>query len=78
MGGGGVEWSKKNFPKIQTDLVCELLTSMAHGNRTKCLVPTPWGPGEGPKGQVSFNLNHKVRVQRSGIYTIKYHNFNDF
>ena len=24
------------------------------------LVPTPWGLGEGPKGQISFNLNYKV------------------
>ena len=24
------------------------------------LVPAPWGPGEGPKGQISLNLNYKV------------------
>ena len=24
------------------------------------LVPTPWGLWEGPKGQISFNLNYKV------------------
>ena len=22
--------------------------------------PAPWGPGEGPKGQISFNFNYKV------------------
>ena len=27
------------------------------------LVPIPWGPGEGPKGQISLNLNHKVNFK---------------
>ena len=27
-------------------------------------VPAPWGPGEGPKGQISLNLNYKVNFQR--------------
>ena len=26
-----------------------------HLQRHNFLVPTPWGPGEGPKGQISFN-----------------------
>ena len=49
----GVEWSKKKNSEIQPDLVCELLTSMAHATAHFFLVPTPWGPGEGPKGQTS-------------------------
>ena len=32
-------------------------------NSTIFLVPTPWGPGEGPKGQISLNLNHKVNFK---------------
>ena len=24
---------------------------------------TPWGPGEGPKGQISLNLNYKVNFK---------------
>ena len=27
------------------------------------LVLTPWGLGEGPKGQISFNLNYKVNFK---------------
>ena len=26
--------------------------------------PAPWGPGEGSKGQLSFNFNYKVNFQR--------------
>ena len=26
-------------------------------------VPPPWGLGEGPKGQISFNLNYKVNFK---------------
>ena len=48
----GVGESKKNS-EIQPDLVCELLTSMAHAKAQFFGVPTPWGPGEGPKGQIS-------------------------
>ena len=25
--------------------------------------PTPWGPGEGSKGQISFNFNYKVNFK---------------
>ena len=32
-------------------------------NSTFFWVPTPWGPGEGPKGQISLNLNHKVNFK---------------
>ena len=33
---------------------------MAHAFGAIFLVLTPWGLGEGPKGQISFNLNYKV------------------
>ena len=29
-------------------------------NGTIFWVPAPWGPGKGPKGQMSLNLNYKV------------------
>ena len=29
----------------------------------KIFGPTPWGPREGPKGQISFNFNYKVNVK---------------
>ena len=35
---------------------------MAHATAI-FLVPTPWGPREGPKGQISLNLNHKVNFK---------------
>ena len=44
----GVEWSKKNFPEIQPDLVCELLTSMAHAT-AHFFCPHPLGPWGGAK-----------------------------
>ena len=25
--------------------------------------PAPWGPGEGPKGQISFNFNYEVNFK---------------
>ena len=50
------------FSEIQPNLVCELLTSMAHAT-AHFFVPTPWGPGEGPKCQISLNLNYKVNFK---------------
>ena len=29
----------------------------------KLFLPAPWGPGEGPKGQISFNFNYKVNFK---------------
>ena len=46
-GTVGVEWSKKNS-EIQPDLVCELLTSMAHAT-AQFLGPHPLGPWGGAK-----------------------------
>ena len=63
----GVPWGdgdvKFFFFKIHSDLVCELLTRMAHAPAPFFLVPTPWGLGEGPKGQISFNLKYKVNFK---------------
>ena len=28
-----------------------------------CFGPAPWGPGEGSKGQISFNFNYKVNFK---------------
>ena len=33
------------------------------------LVPAPWGLGEGPKGQISFNLNYKVNYQTLCVFS---------
>ena len=62
-GYHGVRGFKFFFFTIQPDLVCELLTSMAHATAHFFGVPTPWGPGEGPKGHISLNLNHKVNFK---------------
>ena len=59
-GVGGV---KKNFSEIQPDLVCELQTEWHMHWRHFFLVPSPWGLGEGPKGQISLNLNYKVNFK---------------
>ena len=40
------------FSEIQPDLVWNGIC-----NGTIFWVPVPWGPGEGPKGQISLNLN---------------------
>ena len=61
MGGWGCQIFF--FFKILSDLVCELLTLMAHAFGAIFLVRTPWGLGEGPKGQISFNLNYKVNFK---------------
>ena len=31
--------------------------------RQKFFGPVPWGPGEGSKGQISFNVNYKVNFK---------------
>ena len=59
----GVEWSKKKFFRNSTSF-CKWVTYInGTCNSTIFLVPTPWGPGEGPKGQISLNLNHKVNFK---------------
>ena len=60
----GVGGSKNFFSQIQPDLVCELLTGMAHATAQVFGSPPPgWGLGEGPKGQISLNLNYKVNFK---------------
>ena len=46
------------FFEIQPDLMCELLTSMAHATAQYFWSPPPGALGRGPKGQISKNLNH--------------------
>ena len=64
LGHFGVPWGlggpKTLFFQIQPDLVCELLTLMAHETAQFFWVPASLGLGEGPKGQISLNLNYKV------------------
>ena len=62
---GGLGMSKFFFFKIHSDLCGSYLHEWHMNLVPFFLVPTPWGLGEGPKGQISFNLNYKV-------------NFNDF
>ena len=61
VGGCGVQ--KIFFPEIHPDLGCELLTGMTYSTAPFFWVPAPWGPGEGPKGQISLNLNYKVNFK---------------
>ena len=46
----------KPLDEIQTNLVCELLTWMGCATAHFFIGPAPWGPGEGPKGQISLNI----------------------
>ena len=45
----------KPLDEIQPNLVCEL--------RKKKFGPAPWDPGEGSKGQISFNFKYKVNYK---------------
>ena len=58
-----VEWSKKFFFRNSTRFGVWVTYINGTSNGTIFLVPTPWGPGEGPKGQISLNLNHKVNFK---------------
>ena len=64
LGGtvGGWVVQKKFFHKIQPDLMC---VTYVNGtcNGTIFLVPASWCLGEGPKGQISLNLNYKVNFK---------------
>ena len=55
--------STKFFQKFQPELVCELLTRMAHATAQYFWVPPPCGLGERPKGQISLNLNYYVNFK---------------
>ena len=49
----------KSLDQIQPNLVCELLTCMGRATAKK-LGPSP---GDGLKGQISFNFNYKVNFK---------------
>ena len=36
---------------------------MGHATSNFFFGPAPWGPGEGPKGQISFNFNYEVNFK---------------
>ena len=45
----------KPLDEIQPNLVCELLTCIGCAT-AHFFGPAPWGPGEGPKGQIYLNI----------------------
>ena len=57
----GVGGPKIFFPKFNQTYMCDL--HEWHMQRQNFGVPAPWGLGEGPKGQISLNLNHKVNFK---------------
>ena len=59
---GGLSGPKKKFSPKFNQIWC-VTNINGTCNDTLFLVPTPWGPGEGPKGQISLNLNHKVNFK---------------
>ena len=46
--------------EIQQELLCELLTGVAHATALIIGSLPPWGLGEGPKGQISLNLYYSL------------------
>ena len=56
----GVGWSKFFFSVIQPDLVCELLTSMAHATG-QCF----WSPPPGALGRGQKVKYHKISITKS-------------
>ena len=61
--GGVLGGQKKCFPKFN-QILCVCVTYM-NGTCTGAIfwAPAPWGLGEGPKGQISLNLNYKVNFK---------------
>ena len=59
----GVGESKNVFPKIQPDLACELLTSMAH-TTAQFLGPHPLGPWGGAKRSNIIKPQSQSQFQR--------------
>ena len=57
-------WGVKKicFPKFN-HIWCVSYLHEWHMQRHHFWVPAPWGPGEGPKGQISLNLNYKVNFK---------------
>ena len=60
VGGWGVQ--KLFFPKFN-QIWCASYLHEWHMQRHNFLVPASWGLGEGPKGQISLNLNYKVNFK---------------
>ena len=50
-------WTKLN------QIWCVSYSHKWGAQRKKKLCPAPWGPGEGSKGQISFNFNYKVNFK---------------
>ena len=65
LGGyrGGFEWSKHFFSEIQPDLVCGLLTSMAHAT-AQFFCPHPLGPWGGAKRSNIIKSQSQSQFQR--------------
>ena len=64
----------KQLDEIQPNLVCELLTRMRH-TTAHFLAPSPEGPGEGSKGQISclsVMLSHSKELEGRG-QKVKFH-----
>ena len=60
---GGVGGSKNFFPKFN-QIWCVSYLHEWHLQRHNFLgVPASWGLGEGPKGQISLNLNYNVNFK---------------
>ena len=53
----------KPLGEIQPNFVCEITHMNGACNGKNLLSPAPWGPGEGSKGQISFNFNFKVNFK---------------
>ena len=81
LGGTG---AKIKFGPAVCPLSCLLLNHWTKFNQIWCVSyshewggqrktnfgPIPWGPGEGSKGQISFNFNYKVNFQRFLFQTL--------
>ena len=61
-GTMGVGGQKTLFPKFN-QIWCVSNLHQWHMQRHNFLVPASWALGEGPKGQISLNLNYKVNFK---------------
>ena len=62
-GGGGGGGVKKVFFRNSNRFGVEATHTDGTCTCVFFWVPTPWGLGEGPKGQISLNLNYKVNFK---------------
>ena len=64
LGGTRGGWGGQFFfPKLNQILCVSCLDEWHMQQHHLFGVPTPWGLGEGPKGQISLNLNYKVNFK---------------